>query len=57
MNIDIKANTERQVPVFNIPLNTSSTASEYEFIKYVKPPGHCEAKNRRETVPWDHAKF
>jgi hypothetical protein len=34
MKIDIKAKTEDGT-VFNIPLNTSSTASEYEFIKYV----------------------
>ncbi len=34
MKIDIKAKTEDGT-VFNIPLNTSSTASDYEFIKYV----------------------
>ncbi|SDF36344.1 Autotransporter translocation and assembly factor TamB [Mucilaginibacter pineti] len=34
MKIDIKANTEAGT-VFNIPLNTSSTASEYDFIKFV----------------------
>jgi hypothetical protein len=34
MNIDIKASTEDGT-VFNIPLNTSSTASDYDFIKFV----------------------
>ncbi|HWD90653.1 MAG TPA: translocation/assembly module TamB domain-containing protein [Mucilaginibacter sp.] len=34
MNIDIKAKTDAGT-VFNIPLNTSSTASSYEFIRYV----------------------
>ncbi len=34
MNIDIKAKTEDGT-VFNIPLNTSSTAGEYDFIRFV----------------------
>jgi hypothetical protein len=34
MNIDIKAKTEAGT-VFNIPLNTSSTVGEYDFIKFV----------------------
>ncbi|MFD1258542.1 translocation/assembly module TamB domain-containing protein [Mucilaginibacter terrae] len=34
MNIDIKAKTEDGT-VFNIPLNTSATAGEYEFIRFV----------------------
>ncbi|HTH83169.1 MAG TPA: translocation/assembly module TamB domain-containing protein [Mucilaginibacter sp.] len=34
MSIDIKAQTEAGT-VFNIPLNTSSTVSEYDFIKFV----------------------
>ncbi|WP_183564718.1 translocation/assembly module TamB domain-containing protein [Mucilaginibacter sp. SP1R1] len=34
MKIDITARTEAGT-VFNIPLNTSSTASEYDFIKFV----------------------
>jgi hypothetical protein len=33
MKIDIKASTEAGT-VFNIPLNTSSTAAEYDFIKW-----------------------
>ncbi|HTI61289.1 translocation/assembly module TamB domain-containing protein [Mucilaginibacter sp.] len=36
MNIDIKARTNAGT-VFNIPLNTSSTAEDYEFIRYVTP--------------------
>jgi len=34
MNIDIKASTNAGT-VFNIPLNTSSTVSDYDFIKFV----------------------
>ena len=34
MKIDITARTEAGT-IFNIPLNTSSTASEYDFIKFV----------------------
>ena len=34
MKIDIKANTEAGT-VFNIPLNTSSTVGDYDFIKFV----------------------
>ncbi|MFD0794740.1 translocation/assembly module TamB domain-containing protein [Mucilaginibacter litoreus] len=34
MKIDIKASTEEGT-IFNIPLNTSATASEYDFIRYV----------------------
>ncbi|MGZ3835595.1 MAG: translocation/assembly module TamB domain-containing protein, partial [Mucilaginibacter sp.] len=34
MNIDIKAKTEAGT-VFNIPLNTSSVAEDYDFIKFV----------------------
>ncbi len=34
MDIDITAKTEAGT-VFNIPLNTSSTASDYDFIRYV----------------------
>ena len=36
MRIDIKARTTEGT-VFNIPLNTSSTASDYDFIRYVDP--------------------
>jgi hypothetical protein len=38
MKIDITARTEAGT-VFNIPLNTSSTASEYDFIRFV---GHSD---------------
>jgi hypothetical protein len=34
MKIDITANTEAGT-IFNIPLNTSSTATDYDFIKFV----------------------
>jgi hypothetical protein len=34
MNIDIKAKTEAGT-IFNIPLNTSSTVGDYDFIKFV----------------------
>lgn len=34
MNIDIQAKTEAGT-VFNLPLNTSSTVSDYDFIRYV----------------------
>ena len=34
MSIDIKAKTEAGT-IFNIPLNTSSTVSDYDFIKFV----------------------
>ena len=34
MNIDIRAKTGAGT-IFNIPLNTSSTAEEYDFVKYV----------------------
>ncbi|WP_158827271.1 translocation/assembly module TamB domain-containing protein [Mucilaginibacter lacusdianchii] len=34
MNIDIKATTQEGT-VFNIPLNTAATASQYEFIRFV----------------------
>lgn len=34
MDIDIKAKTDAGT-IFNIPLNTSSTASDYDFIRYV----------------------
>lgn len=34
MNIDIKARTEAGT-IFNIPLNTSTTVSDYDFIKFV----------------------
>ncbi|MBS1531654.1 MAG: translocation/assembly module TamB domain-containing protein [Bacteroidetes bacterium] len=47
MNIDIKAKTEAGT-VFNIPLNTSSTASTYEFIRYVD--------HRDTTMPTVQAK-
>jgi hypothetical protein len=36
MNINIKAKTNAGT-VFNIPLNTSTTTSDYEFIRYVNP--------------------
>ncbi len=36
MRINIKARTEAGT-IFNIPLNTSSTASDYDFIQYVNP--------------------
>ncbi|MFD0763566.1 translocation/assembly module TamB domain-containing protein [Mucilaginibacter lutimaris] len=34
MNIDIKASTQAGT-VFNIPLNTSSTAADYDFIRWI----------------------
>jgi hypothetical protein len=36
MRINIKAKTDAGT-IFNIPLNTSSTASDYDFIRYVNP--------------------
>jgi hypothetical protein len=36
MNINIKAKTDEGT-IFNLPLNTSSTASDYDFIRYVNP--------------------
>lgn len=45
MNIDIKAKTEAGT-VFNIPLNTSSTAEDYEFIKYVSHSDTAKATNK-----------
>ena len=46
MNIDIKAKTQAGT-IFNIPLNTSSTASEYEFIRYVD---HRDTAKRVEKI-------
>jgi len=43
MNIDIKAKTEAGT-VFNIPLNTSSTVGEYDFIKFVSHNDTAKAK-------------
>jgi methylglyoxal synthase len=34
MKIDIKATTQAGT-IFNIPLNTSSTAADYDFIRFV----------------------
>ncbi len=48
MKIDIKARTEDST-VFNIPLNTSSTAGEYDFIRFV---GH---KDSAKVVPLTNA--
>lgn len=45
MKIDIKANTEAGT-VFNIPLNTSSTASEYDFIRFVGHKDTAKAINK-----------
>jgi hypothetical protein len=42
MNIDIKAKTEAGT-VFNIPLNTSSTVSDYDFVKFVS---HSDTSKR-----------
>jgi hypothetical protein len=44
MNIDIKAKTDAGT-VFNIPLNTSSTASDYDFIRYVNHNDTAKAVN------------
>ncbi|GAB3917408.1 translocation/assembly module TamB domain-containing protein [Mucilaginibacter boryungensis] len=46
MNIDIKASTEEGT-VFNIPLNTSSTASDYDFIRFV---GHNDTTKYIESI-------
>ncbi|QKJ28576.1 translocation/assembly module TamB domain-containing protein [Mucilaginibacter mali] len=46
MNIDIKATTGEGT-VFNIPLNTSSTASDYDFIRFV---GHRDTAKLAEQV-------
>jgi hypothetical protein len=45
MKIDIKANTEAGT-VFNIPLNTSSTASEYDFIRFVGHKDTAKVANK-----------
>jgi hypothetical protein len=50
MAIDIKARTEAG-SIFNIPLNTSSTAGEYDFIKFV---GHNDTvRNTAKVDPFD----
>jgi hypothetical protein len=41
MQIDIKANTEAGT-IFNIPLNTSSKAAEYEFIHFVSSKDNAQ---------------
>jgi len=46
LNIDIKANTEAGT-VFNIPLNTSSTVSDYDFITF---------KSHKDTTGYNVAK-
>jgi hypothetical protein len=46
MNIDIKATTGEGT-VFNIPLNTSSTASDYDFIRFVS---HSDTAKVKEQV-------
>jgi hypothetical protein len=45
MNIDIKAKTEAGT-VFNIPLNTSSVAEDYDFIKFVSHKDTTKSVNR-----------
>jgi len=45
MRIDIKATTEAGT-VFNIPLNTSSTASDYEFIRYKSTKDTIKTPNK-----------
>jgi hypothetical protein len=45
MNIDIKAKTEAGT-VFNIPLNTSSVAEDYDFIRFVSHKDTSKAVNR-----------
>jgi hypothetical protein len=44
MNIDIKAKTQAGT-IFNIPLNTSSTAGDYDFIKFVSHKDSTKAVN------------
>ena len=46
MKIDIKARTEEGT-VFNIPLNSSSTASTYDFITYVSRDSSKNVKKER----------
>ncbi|MDB5153426.1 MAG: translocation/assembly module TamB [Mucilaginibacter sp.] len=45
MNIDIKAKTEAGT-VFNIPLNTSSVAEDYDFIKFVSHKDTAKAVSK-----------
>ena len=45
MKIDIKARTNAGT-VFNIPLNTSSTAEQYDFIKFVSHKDTSKATNQ-----------
>jgi hypothetical protein len=45
MNIDIKAKTEAGT-VFNIPLNTSSVAEDYDFIKFVSHKDTAKVVNK-----------
>ena len=45
MNIDIKAKTEAGT-VFNIPLNTSSVAEDYDFIKFVSHKDTTKSVNK-----------
>ncbi|BAU52725.1 translocation/assembly module TamB domain-containing protein [Mucilaginibacter gotjawali] len=47
MKIDITAKTEAGT-VFNIPLNTSSTVSDYDFIKFVS---HNDTTKQQSTQP------
>lgn len=46
MKIDIKAKTEEGT-VFNIPLNSSSTASNYDFITYISRDSSKNVKKER----------
>ena len=46
MKIDIKAKTEAGT-IFNIPLNTSSTVDEYDFIKFVS---HKDTTKQQQTT-------
>ncbi|MES2108718.1 MAG: translocation/assembly module TamB domain-containing protein [Bacteroidota bacterium] len=46
MKIDIKASTEAGT-VFNIPLNTSITVSDYDFIKFVSHNDTAKAKPKQ----------
>ncbi|RYE20391.1 MAG: translocation/assembly module TamB, partial [Sphingobacteriaceae bacterium] len=46
MKIDIKASTEEGT-IFNIPLNSSSTASNYDFITYVSRDSSKNIKKER----------
>ncbi len=48
MNINIKASTEAGT-VFNIPLNTSSTVGDYDFIKFVSHSDTAKVVNKTKA--------